>query len=344
MNEAGENLWAFGPQPIFDADEMLEILMRSADIMLTLASDMTVQSVFTNSNLQSTAVLEGWVGLEFHGTLSFESQTKFETRIAKFMKSNDRTCVLELNHTIDDEIQISFEYQVFKTRSDGSLFLLGRDLSDIVILQQKLIQAQSDLRRDDRPSLNTDRCLQVLMEASDHAVAFVSSDSDAIIKMNRNAENMLRLSSNIFEQPSFEDQFEPSRDKINMSSQGIKKMFPTSRIIKRTGMNVLIKGQEILSASDKIIMYQITPASEQQQGQNSTLPHPPSEASQLVGTASLKAIVSQTTDIIERKCISAALYLANNNRSIAADMLGLSRQSLYVKMRKHGLHDVQDTE
>jgi DNA-binding NtrC family response regulator len=51
----------------------------------------------------------------------------------------------------------------------------------------------------------------------------------------------------------------------------------------------------------------------------------------------LKEIVGETVDLIEKLCIEAALKLTKNNRASAADMLGLSRQSLYVKMRRFGL-------
>jgi transcriptional regulator PpsR len=57
----------------------------------------------------------------------------------------------------------------------------------------------------------------------------------------------------------------------------------------------------------------------------------------LVGTASLKEIVAETTDVVEKMCIEAAVQLTNNNRVAAAEMLGLSRQSLYVKLRKYDL-------
>ncbi len=57
----------------------------------------------------------------------------------------------------------------------------------------------------------------------------------------------------------------------------------------------------------------------------------------LVGSAPLKEIVSATTDVVEKMCIETAVELTNNNRVAAAEMLGLSRQSLYVKLRKYGL-------
>ena len=60
-------------------------------------------------------------------------------------------------------------------------------------------------------------------------------------------------------------------------------------------------------------------------------------AMKLVGSAPLKDLVSDTSDVVERICIKTALELTRNNRVAAAEMLSLSRQSLYIKLRKYGL-------
>ncbi len=62
----------------------------------------------------------------------------------------------------------------------------------------------------------------------------------------------------------------------------------------------------------------------------------------LVGSTPLKELVRGTTDVVEKLCIETAIKLTNNNRASAAEMLGLSRQSLYVKLRKYGLIDQDD--
>ena len=62
----------------------------------------------------------------------------------------------------------------------------------------------------------------------------------------------------------------------------------------------------------------------------------------LVGSAPLKDIVAATTDVVEKMCIETAVELTDNNRVAAAEMLGLSRQSLYVKLRKYGLISKSD--
>ena len=60
---------------------------------------------------------------------------------------------------------------------------------------------------------------------------------------------------------------------------------------------------------------------------------------ELVGSSTLKDIVAETTNVVEKMCIETAIALTMNNRVAAAEMLGLSRQSLYVKLRKFGLID-----
>jgi len=59
----------------------------------------------------------------------------------------------------------------------------------------------------------------------------------------------------------------------------------------------------------------------------------------LVGRVPLKDLVRESTDMIERLCIEAALELTNDNRASAAELLGLSRQSLYAKLHRYNLLD-----
>ncbi len=60
-------------------------------------------------------------------------------------------------------------------------------------------------------------------------------------------------------------------------------------------------------------------------------------AMELVGTAPLKELVAATADVVEKMCIETAVKLTDNNRVAAAELLGLSRQSFYVRLRKYDL-------
>jgi transcriptional regulator PpsR len=67
------------------------------------------------------------------------------------------------------------------------------------------------------------------------------------------------------------------------------------------------------------------------------LPRSVEQLTELVGRMSLKDIVRESTDLIERLCIEAALSYTSDNRASAAEILGLSRQSLYSKLHRYGL-------
>jgi transcriptional regulator PpsR len=64
------------------------------------------------------------------------------------------------------------------------------------------------------------------------------------------------------------------------------------------------------------------------------------QLTELVGRVPLKELVRDSTDMIERLCIEAALELTGDNRASAAELLGLSRQSLYAKLHRHGIADI----
>lgn len=70
------------------------------------------------------------------------------------------------------------------------------------------------------------------------------------------------------------------------------------------------------------------------------LPRSVEQLTELVGRVSLKDLVRETTDVIERLCIEAALEITSDNRASAAEMLGLSRQGLYMKLRRYGLGEL----
>ncbi len=75
-----------------------------------------------------------------------------------------------------------------------------------------------------------------------------------------------------------------------------------------------------------------------------TEPRSVEQMAELVGRVQMKTLVRETTDLIEKLCIEAALRITRDNRASAAEMLGLSRQGLYAKMRRYGVGDLDVVE
>jgi transcriptional regulator PpsR len=76
---------------------------------------------------------------------------------------------------------------------------------------------------------------------------------------------------------------------------------------------------------------------------SSVVPRSVEQLRNLVGRVSLKELVRESADLIERLCIEAALDVSGNNRASAAQLLGLSRQGLYSKLRRYGLAEFDPT-
>jgi len=74
------------------------------------------------------------------------------------------------------------------------------------------------------------------------------------------------------------------------------------------------------------------------------IPAPVTNLTELVGRVPLRELVRDATDVIEKLAIEAALELSSDNRALAAEMLGLSRQSLYVKLRRFNIGGADHTE
>jgi transcriptional regulator PpsR len=66
--------------------------------------------------------------------------------------------------------------------------------------------------------------------------------------------------------------------------------------------------------------------------------------SERIGKTPLRKLVKDTVGVVERHYVSSALSLANNNRTVAAELLGLSRQSLYAKLNRYGMANDTDAK
>jgi len=61
--------------------------------------------------------------------------------------------------------------------------------------------------------------------------------------------------------------------------------------------------------------------------------------SEQLGRSSLRKLVKNTVSIVEQHYVKEALELSGGNRTATAELLGLSRQSLYAKLNRYGLED-----
>lgn len=181
--------------------------------------------------------------------------------------------------------------------------------------------------------------------------AFVVTDSDArIISANTAFLEMAQLTSDEQLRGASLDrwlgrqgvEFEVllatlrSRGSVRLYSSTIRGELGGLTEAEISGVAVTYAGQTCYGFSIRDVGPRIRPPARLPDGATRSV----EQLTELIGRVPLRDLVREATDAIERLCIEAALDLTGDNRASAAEMLGLSRQSLYVKLRRYGLGDL----
>ncbi len=113
--------------------------------------------------------------------------------------------------------------------------------------------------------------------------------------------------------------------------------------VEISAVSVLNSGQPYFGFAIRDIGRRLTaPGRQSWESTQHAMPRSLEQLTDLVGRVPLKELVRESTDVLERMCIEAALQLTGDNRASAAELLGVSRQSLYLKLRRYGLGDLAD--
>jgi transcriptional regulator PpsR len=131
-----------------------------------------------------------------------------------------------------------------------------------------------------------------------------------------------------------------SRGSVRLYASTLRGELGAQSEVEISAVSVLNGGQPCFGFAIRDVGPRIRPPSRTPNGATRSV----EQLTELIGRVPLKDLVREATDAIERLCIEAALELTGDNRASAAEMLGLSRQSLYVKLRRYGLGDLSADE
>ncbi len=263
-----------------------------------------------------------------------------------------------LNQSLEPTSQQVVREMLERLRASGRTDPVGVRLidgnEDLVLSASQFRQenAQHFLLRFSRPQqavpTNASRARQQLLQVMESAPdALVVTDPDGrILSANRSFLDLGQLGSEDQARGELLDKW-LGRTGVdfrvllsNLRQHGAVRLFATQ-----------LRGEYGATAEVEISAVAVTTGSERCMGftirdmgrrlgmetRSKELPRSASQMTELVGRLPLKDIVRETTDLIEQLCIEAALELTGDNRASAAEMLGLSRQSLYIKLRRFGI-------
>jgi transcriptional regulator PpsR len=224
-----------------------------------------------------------------------------------------------------------------------SLSLFRQETSSSFLVRLSLARtAASQSRADQGPQL-----AELLQQAPD---AFVVTDVEGrVLQVNRAFLDLTQAATDDMVRGESLDRW-LGRSGVdlnvlvsNLRQHGSVRLFATQLRGEHGGAtDVEISAVAAMSATPPCLGFTIRDIGRRlatESGEGRELPRSPDQMTELVGRVPLKDIVRDTTDLIEQLCIEAALKLTGDNRASAAEMLGLSRQSLYVKLRRFGMGD-----
>ena len=171
-------------------DEVAHIVQASADISLTLSSDGIIQSIaFGNPDLRSPS-LESWVGKNWLDVVTSESRPKIQ---ALLQDANETSLsrFRQINVPSPGSADLPLLCATLKVGSTGQIIALARDLREISLLQQRLVDAQQAIERDYTRLRQLETRYRVLFEMASEAVIVLDANTFKVIEANPRAADLL---------------------------------------------------------------------------------------------------------------------------------------------------------
>lgn len=202
-----------------------------------------------------------------------------------------------------------------------------------------------------RAEAGTSMLAKTILRAVEHAVdAFVVTDPDGrVITSNRTFLDLVQMPGEAQIRGELLDRW-VGRSRVdfsvlmaNLRQHSTIRLFATTLTGEHGATaDVEISGASITGSDPPVMGFNIRNVGRRVTAEpdiGGEVPRSVEQLTELVGRVPLKELVRDATDLVERLCIEAALQLTQDNRASAAEVLGVSRQNLYVKLRRYGLID-----
>lgn len=452
-----------------DPSLVASILATAVDITVLMTAEGVICDQVLAAPDMPRSLFTGWPGKSMSETVTIESRVKIEQLLGEAGNGTPRW--RQVNHPVHGGLDIPISYSAVKAGPHGHIIAIGRDMSTVAQLQQRLLSAEQAVEQEYQRLRNSETRFRVLLQSATDAIMIVDARSGRVAECNPASSALLNRPLKRIEGANIEDIFEaedwttiklaldslrnsgrtddvvlrPSKDRqqavlsfsmfrqenttyyllrmvphavgtsavvlpkaqskvvkiisempdgfivtdtdmkiltanaaflelVQLASEEQARGMPLDMWLGRRGIDIgqmvvqlqnkgeirnfhtIVRGQfgavEDVEVSAVSVMEGETPCfgfalhhvsrqtANTNKKQDQGLLRSVDEFTKLVGKVPLKELVRESTDIIERLCIEAALQMNGDNRAGAAEMLGLSRQSLYVKLHRYGIDDM----
>jgi transcriptional regulator PpsR len=220
--------------------------------------------------------------------------------------------------------ELAVEYTTVRLGADSGLIAIGRSLEAVAELRSRLTAAKTSMERSAWKLRDFETRTQLLFDSSTQPVLLISSGDLRIIEANPAATGALGLARDGDLLPEI---VATERDTFRAMLASLREQGTVPGIVVHLGAERrpwLVRASLVSAAPTAVVLLQLAPAG--------ISPSSPVEESGKLGKPAMREMVGDAVASVERNCILAALRLANGNRAVVAQMLGISQHALDEKL------------
>ncbi|WP_295683276.1 transcriptional regulator PpsR [uncultured Nevskia sp.] len=176
------------------APELAEMLVSVAsDIALVIDDQGVIQRIALGGSEPVKTMADEWVGRHMADTVTIETRKKVEQLLAD-VAATGLSRSRQVNHPSPLGLDVPMAYSAVRLGQSGPLLVVGRDLSVVSAMQQRLVHAQAEMEREYWQRRQSETRYQLLFQIATDAVLVVDATSLNVIDANRAAARLFGLS------------------------------------------------------------------------------------------------------------------------------------------------------
>lgn len=163
-----------------------------SDIAMVIDAEGLIRQVALGGSEPIRTLADEWMGRPFADTVTEETRRKVEQLLADAV-STGVSRSRQVNHPSRLGIDIPIAYSAVRLGHEGPILVVGRDMSVVSALQQRLLHAQQEMERDYWQRRQSETRYQLLFQIATDAVMVIDSTSFNVVDANRAAARLFGL-------------------------------------------------------------------------------------------------------------------------------------------------------
>ena len=166
------------------------LLTAASDVAVILDSDGVITDAAWGQNGLGEEDWKAWIGQPWADTVTVESRPKIKALLEDAAEGAPSTS-RQVNHPSPKGGDVPILYSTMRVGSAGNIVAVGRNLTEMASLQQRLLDAQISLERDYAKLRHAETRYRLLFQIAAEAVLIVNAESRKIVEANPAAVAML---------------------------------------------------------------------------------------------------------------------------------------------------------